>query len=302
MGSQRGHPVIAYAVVTVAWTWSLWWTAALVPDLPGPVRFLLFMTGGLGPLAGAAWLLRAGSPADRRHFLRRIWDPRGVPVAWWGALVAIAAGPAMLGAVIADLAGAAASPPDRGVATVAGVVAFALAAGLVEEPGWRGAASDAWQARAHPLLVAVGIGVLWALWHLPLYLVEGSYQQGLGLGSLRFWLTNLVLVQLGVLYLWLANGSGGSILLVILAHAGFNATGELVPRSELGDLVAFLAVTLATVTVVLATRGRLSFTGASTRPLTPGRSKVDRSARAHGFRAGTAVRSRARASGSRTCP
>ena len=270
MGSRRGHPVIAYAVVTFAWTWSLWWTAALVPGLPGPVLFLLFMTGGLGPLAGAAWLVRRRDAAERRRFLRRIWDPRGIAAAWWVALATIAAGPALLGAVVADLAGSAATAPDRGVATVAGVVVFALAAGLVEEPGWRGAASDAWQARAHPLLVAVGIGVLWALWHLPLYLVEGSYQQGLGLGTLRFWLTNLVLVLLGVLYLWLANGSGGSILLVVLAHAGFNATGELVPRSELGDLVAFVVVTFATVAVIVTTRGRLAFEGTLSRSPAPG--------------------------------
>jgi uncharacterized protein len=143
---------------------------------------------------------------------------------------------------------------------VAGVVAFALAAGLVEEPGWRGAASDAWQARTHPLGAALAIGVLWALWHLPLYFIEGTYQHGLGLGSTRFWLTNLVLVQLGVLYLWLANGSGGSILVAILAHAGFNIAGELVPRSVTGDLVAFFVVAAMTVTVVAATGTRLAFT------------------------------------------
>jgi uncharacterized protein len=257
MTGGRDLPLVSYVAITFTWTWSLWWTAALVPGLPGPVVPLLFLTGGLGPLLGAAWLVHSGGVAYRRRFLQRLWDPRGIAPAWWAALLALSVGPAAVGAIVGGIVGATATTPDHRAVSIAGVLAFALAAGLVEEPGWRGAAADAWQARAHPVVAALGIGILWALWHLPLYFVDGSYQQGLGLGSLRFWLTNLVLVELAVLYLWLANGAGDRILLAILAHAGFNAAGELVPRSTTGDVVAFLVVTLATVGVIAATRGRL---------------------------------------------
>lgn len=65
-----------------------------------------------------------------------------------------------------------------------------------------------------------------------------------------------------MLYVWLANGAGGSILIVVLAHAGFNATGELVPRTTLGDVVAFVVLTVATVIVIALTRGGLPFAGA----------------------------------------
>jgi hypothetical protein len=109
------------------------------------------------------------------------------------------------------------------------------------------------------VVAAVGIGSFWALWHLPLYCIEGTYQHGLGFGSVRFWLTNLVLVGLAVLYVWLANGAGGSILIAVLAHAGFNAAGELVPRSTMGDAVAFVLVSVAAMAVVAITRGDLSF-------------------------------------------
>jgi len=260
MKGHRELPLVPYVAIAFTWTWSLWWTAALVPGLPAPATSLLFLTGGLGPLVGAAWVARSGGSAYRRRLLRRIWDPRGIATVWWAALVAMAAGPAVLGWIVAGIVGVPATVPSYRVGSIAGVLAFALAAGLVEEPGWRGAASDAWQARTTPVVAAIGIGLLWALWHLPLYFVEGSYQQGLGFGSPRFWLTNLVLVQLAVLYLWLANGAGDSILLAILAHAGFNATGELVPRSTTGDLVAFVVVTAATVLVIAATRGRLRAT------------------------------------------
>lgn len=272
-GRRGDLPVLPYFVLTFAWTWSLWWTAATtrrsVTELP---VLLLFMLGGLGPLVGATWMVRRRGAAYRRDFLRRVWDPRGISTRWWLALVAMAAGPAVVGAAMAGAAGAAATVPDYRVGAVGGVIAFALVAGLAEEPGWRGAATDAWQARTRPMWAALGIGVLWALWHLPLYFIEGSYQFGLGFWSVRFWLTSLALVQLGVLYLWLANGSHGSILFPILAHAGFNAAGELVPRSTTGDVITFLVVTAATVAVMAATKGRLGLAVAGAGERQPDRS------------------------------
>jgi uncharacterized protein len=272
VGGRRHRPVPLFFVLAFAWTWALWWTAAVL-RLPAPLQFMVFLTGGLGPLVGAAAVASRSGVAYRRALLRRVWDPTGIRPVWWSALVAVAVVPAGLGSVVANLSGASATLPDYSIGAVSGVVGFALAAGLVEEPGWRGAASDAWQERTRAVWAALGIGLLWALWHVPLYFIEGSYQHGLGFLSARFWLTNLVLVQLSVLYVWLANGSGGSILIAILAHAGFNAAGELVPRSTTGDVMALLAVTAATVTVIAATRGRLCFAAGRARAHQPERSR-----------------------------
>lgn len=270
---HAGGSAAGYLVVTFAWTWSLWWTAAVLPEPRTVLASLLFLAGGLGPLLGAVWVAQRGGPSYRRTLLRRVWDPRGIPARWWVTVVVVAVAPAVIGAGVGWLAGADATRPEYRVGAVAAVLVFALVAGLVEEPGWRGAASDAWQRRARPVWAAVGIGVAWALWHLPLYFVEGTYQHGLGFGSLRFWLTTLVLVPLGVVYLWLVNGTGGRILLAVVAHAGSNAAGELTPRTTLGDVIAFLVVGAAAVTVLAATRGRLAYAGG-----VPGAARVRRGA------------------------
>jgi membrane protease YdiL (CAAX protease family) len=81
----------------------------------------------------------------------------------------------------------------------------------------------------------------------PLSSVEGSYSPGLGFGTVRFWLTHLMLAQLGVLYVWLTNGSGGSVLMAILTHAGFNMAVGLRPHSTTGDAITFLVLAAATV-------------------------------------------------------
>lgn len=261
-GRVRGHlPVLPYFVITFVWTWSWWWLAAAfgLSVTEGGPGSLLYLLGVLGPLVGAAWIVRSGGRAYRREFLRRIWDPRRIPARWWLALLAVGAGPAVVAAVVASLTGAAGTVPDYNAGVVVAMVAAALVAGLAEEPGWRGAASDAWQARTRPVWAATAIGVLWAIWHLPLTFVEGHYYQVLGFGSVRFWLTYLILVQMGVLFVWLANGSGGSILIAILAHTGLNVSFGLVPSSTTRDVAAFVIVAAAAAAVIAATKGQLRF-------------------------------------------
>jgi uncharacterized protein len=176
----------------------------------------------------------------------------------------VAAGPAALGAIGASVAGRAGTAPSFTVGMLAALAGPALVAGLVEEPGWRGALSDAWQPSSRPVWAATGIGVIWSLWHLPLSFMEGSYYHELGAGSLRFWLTHLMLVQLGILLVWLAKGSGDSILLAVLAHAAFNVAVGLAPSGLTFDVVTLLALTAATSAVIILTRGRLCFTGDET--------------------------------------
>jgi uncharacterized protein len=257
---RRLLPVVSYFVLAFGWAWSFWLAAAAMGlSVEEPPGSLLYLLGVFGPLVGAAWVVRQGGRAYRREFVRRVWDPRRITAPWWGALLAVVAGPALVAGLVTTVAGTAATAPDYGAAAVIGMVAFALVAGVVEEPGWRGAASDAWQARTRPVWAATGIGVLWSLWHLPLHFFEGSYFHGLELGSARLWLTHLLLALLGVLYVWLANGSGGSILIAILAHAGFNVAYGLVPESLLREVIVFLVVAVAASVVVAATRGRLCF-------------------------------------------
>lgn len=152
-GAPAGRlPVLRYFVLTFVWTWSWWWLAAasglsLIEDGPGS---LLYLLGVLGPLVGAAWIVSRGGRAYRREFLRRVCDPRRIPARWWLGLLAVVAGPAVVAAAVASLAGATGTVPDYSLGAVVGAVMVALVAGLAEEPGWRGAASDAWQARTRP--------------------------------------------------------------------------------------------------------------------------------------------------------
>lgn len=258
--SRRPRVVLPFFGLAFAWAWAWWGVAGVTrAGVTDPAGSVLYLLGVFGPLVGAVWVVRRRERSYRREFLRRVLDPRGIAARWWLALLGVAVGPAVLGAVGASLLGRASTAPEAGVAATAALMGPALIAGFVEEPGWRGAVSDAWQARTRPVWAAFGIAVLWSLWHLPLSFIDGSYYHELGAGSPRFWLTHLMLVLLGVLLVWLANGSGGSVLVAVLAHATFNVAVGLAPSDLAVDAVASFALTAATVAVVAATRGRLCF-------------------------------------------
>jgi membrane protease YdiL (CAAX protease family) len=57
-----------------------------------------------------------------------------------------------------------------------------------EEPGWRGYALDGLQARRSALPADLILGVVWALWHLPLHSMRGTWQaDAVGFATQQFW-------------------------------------------------------------------------------------------------------------------
>jgi CAAX protease family protein len=93
-----------------------------------------------------------------------------------------------------------------------------------EELGWRGYALPR---LAKPLGLggaSVFLGVIWAIWHLPLFFLEGSPSKG---HSFPLYLLHVVSVSVAMG--WLYWKSDGSLLLTMLMHASVNNTIGIVP-------------------------------------------------------------------------
>ena len=85
---------------------------------------------------------------------------------------------------------------------------------ITEEPAWRGFALPRLQRRMSPLAAAVLLGMVWALWHVPLWFVPGSFQ-----AQLPFVAFVLSTIATSVLMTWLFNRSSGSVLIAAIFHA-----------------------------------------------------------------------------------
>jgi hypothetical protein len=257
-------------LAAVAWSWS-WWVVSIATGgtetVAGAITYLI---GGFGPtVAVVAALWRA--PAEyRASFRRRLFMGRVAPV-WWLAAVVLAAGPKLVAMAVAAVGGHTASGESITLLAVPVSIAFGLLAVSIEEPLWRGVALDAFgPARAKASLV---IGVVWSVWHMPLFAIKGTFQHGLGLGTLDFWVFSAGVVGLSVMLTWLVTGSGGSILLALATHLFINLTGEFLPDDTTVRVLEMAVIWL--VAVVLLSRLLRWERTCSVSPAAPPRSAAD---------------------------
>jgi membrane protease YdiL (CAAX protease family) len=139
---------------------------------------------------------------------------------------------------------------------------------LFEEPGWSGFAQPRLQRLHGPLVGGLILGSLWAVWHLPGFLIPSEDLTDIPPRGtvLDFIVFALALIGLRLIIVWVFNNTMGSVLLAILVHASWNtfysaALVQLFPApSVLGSYVnlTVAAGALALVLVVL-TRGRLGY-------------------------------------------
>ena len=241
--------------LALCWTWLLWGLAAAAAAESGassPLVLALFSLGGLGPVLIASILVVLGrSQEPLARFWQRVVDPRGLRPRWYGAIAAVAFVPAFAGRLSAG--SAIEMQPTPPLLAVLGV---ALLTALSEEPGWRGYAQEGLQRRWPIVGAALVVGVVWSAWHLPLFFIEGTYQQRVGLGSAASWQFFCSVAALSVIYGWIYAGTDGSTLAVVLAHAGQNVAAALwsAPAWRPVELTLILALAL---TVSLTDRSRM---------------------------------------------
>jgi membrane protease YdiL (CAAX protease family) len=218
---------IPFVIVTFAFTWTCWWLTALdargLIALPMP----LVLIGSLGPLVAAlALTARSGGRAALRALLTRVVRWRVPPI--WYAVALLGPVVVYLAVMVLHVLGGG-RPPDLPAvihtlpAAAVAAVYFFVIAGLGEEVGWRGYALPALQARYSALVASTILGVLWALWHLPLFFTPsvGNYS------VLPFPLYLAYMVPFAILMTWVFNSARGSVLIAMILHATMNASGEL---------------------------------------------------------------------------
>lgn len=94
---------------------------------------------------------------------------------------------------------------------------FFMQGPVPEEFGWRGYALDRLQAHWSALSSSLILGLVWGLWHLPLFFIPGVSQS-----YMPFWSFLIMTVALAVLITWVYNNTGGNLLAVLLFHTGIN--------------------------------------------------------------------------------
>ena len=210
MSLVKRHPLIAFFVLTWALSWWPWILYAFGLS-PTPIA-------SFGPfLAALVVLAITQGKSGIGGLLRRMVRWR-VGIRWYAVALLLPVGIALAATALNVLLGAQApSAADLGgwtglFSTFAVVLLIPGAGGAWEEPGWRGFALPSLQAGRSALVASLILGAVWALWHLPLVVATGQ-MGGWDIVIILAW--TLVLT-------WVYNGTGGSVLIVMLFHAMFN--------------------------------------------------------------------------------
>jgi membrane protease YdiL (CAAX protease family) len=246
--------IILFFVLTFLITWSF-----LIPWAKGSQSgdSLALPCAGYGPFLAAVivvWISKRR--IGLRHWLGRAFRLR-IPVILYlaGAFIL----PFVVGGLQYGLYLVLGGKPDFSRANpwnqyVANLAVIFLLYGGNEEPGWRGFALPALLERFHPLLASLILGVIHAAWHLPILSHYGT--------TFGWYLFNVL--PLTVVFNWFYLKSRGSVIPVMLLHAGVNGIGNYLPTpmvvldglgTELflkGSVYWVMAIVL-----IIMTRGRL---------------------------------------------
>lgn len=245
-----------FFIITFAFSWILWLPQVLkfngFPEWPDIVG-LPGMFAPFGPAVAAFFLVwREDGREGVKALWRRGWQLNFTKV--W-LLPALLLGPvtALLTVLILIIVNGSFSweygIPAGMIIPVFLLIFFTNA--LPEEYGWRGFALDHLQKRTTALGASLVLGAIWAVWHLPLFFIEGTTQAAIPM--YQYFLQTIVL---SIFYTWLYNNTGGSVLIAIIFHAVANTSAAVVPfwTTELGRWINF-GILMVAATIVLSLWG-----------------------------------------------
>ena len=260
MGTQgsfwQRRQIPLFFILAFALSWLVWGSqiaeqqGLLGFHIPGKlayfgVSFAAFIVAGL-----------AGGRAAVMLLLKRMVRWRVDPL-WYGAAILLPILLALATVGLYRLAGGSAVMGTQ-LSLTAALLYFVTNAPfmlITEETGWRGFALPRLQAQHSALVASLLIGLIWGIWHTPLFFMAGEAQS-----SYPYVAFVLFAMAESILTTWIFNHTHGSVLLTTLFHAATDAalvyTGVVSGSAALFWLAA--GITWLAAVAVIALEGAAS--------------------------------------------
>ncbi len=246
---MKKYPVVWFYVLAFAISWLGWLPMVAgsrgIAPFDHPLFQVLLLLPAIGPALAAILVTTArDGKAGINHLLKPLLQWR-VGAIW--LMIAVTA-PALLllaGKIVTQALGLATTTESQGNNVIGMAIAtlvMSLFSNTWEEVGWRGFALPRLQKHQNALMATLTVGVLWGLWHLPLFFWAGNPMSDY---PFLAWLIGTVAVSF--VYTWLYNSARGSLLVVTLFHILGNTFGVI--RSEVS--ITALAIVYCVVAALL---------------------------------------------------
>ena len=206
--------------LTLGLTYLVFWGPLAVLGIPGaslsgasgpPWAIALYIIGGFTPSLVAIFL------SWRSKTLRAMWkrlNPRTVSLKWHMTILGVVILGTVGQLIVIQMLGYE-FDTSLFLTRLMMLLPLLILGPLSEELGWRGYALDRLQTRWNALTSSLILGVIWSLWHLPLFYIVGTSQYLYDISFLGFALGT---TTISVLYTWAYNNTGRSIWSAVFFH------------------------------------------------------------------------------------
>jgi membrane protease YdiL (CAAX protease family) len=252
-----------YFILTYFISWPVWVAGILL--LPENLTIVTLILGAFGPFFAALILLRITRDSSGLKEWFKINFNFRIKIIWYllGGIILpflIAATHHMIYLRLGGRSGIELSP--EWLIYFVYLIPTALFTGGNEEPGWRGYITPVLLEKFHPVIVCTIVGFGWAVWHLPMYFLEGW-----GSSDQPFVWLLIYCIPLSMILTWLYYKSKRSIIPVMLLHAGTNVVFRYFPmETKLFDSIADEFTVIKTIVywlfailLLLISKGSLGF-------------------------------------------
>jgi membrane protease YdiL (CAAX protease family) len=254
-----------FFLVTFLFSWVIWTPLVLgslgiIPvsgELLSAARVPVVMLGAFGPLAGALYdLRRREGKGSGKKYLHTFLDFRS---GWRGYIlpILIFGGSTFAAWFLPELWGEERLPmllPSIWV-FIPCLVFMLFVGGGQEEFGWRGYALPVLEKKFGIWHANIILGIIWALWHIPTWLITGTTQSHMNFGGFV-----LLMTGYSFIFSWIRKISGNRPFSGIYAHGLANAIIPVMPTFNMQDGVTqprywiWVTLTLMTGVVITAVR------------------------------------------------
>jgi uncharacterized protein len=258
--SRLSNPCLFFLVV-LGWSWFFWILDIIfglsIQTVTGAIFGLL---GLLGPMLGGIILTYLTQDKEAQHdYWLRIIDLKRISAKWYLTIFLFVPVLMIVTTILDLLSGGSIAPFEKAAAPFLvhplSIIPFMLSIFFIgpfpEELGWRGYVLDRLQTKRNALVSSLILGVVWALWHLPLFFIKDTYQYNQGAWSEWFWLFMIGIIPLAVIFTWIFNNTRRSTLAIILFHFMVVFTDELLNLTMRTDLYSTLLWVIVAMAVTM---------------------------------------------------
>ncbi|NLF49601.1 MAG: CPBP family intramembrane metalloprotease [Leptolinea sp.] len=252
-----------FFTITYLITFICWIIAVFISYQPGGEALFIFflIPGMMAPFFSALWMMyRDNSQVVRNSFKERLFNLRliNLPVLLLSLLIVPTA--ILIATWISIQTGG--NPAQFqfaegfsfSIGMVPSLLVLILAASF-EELGWRGYAIDSLHAGRTYMKATVLFAIFWALWHVPLFFVNGTYQNEIALENIWYAVNFFVsIIPMAFIINWVYKLNRGSITAAIIFHFFINLSQEALNITQATKCIETVVIAVFAIIIVLANK------------------------------------------------